>query len=48
MAYHAYIATAQNNWAKEKLWTNERNSQTSKMTVKASDKPSESAIEQVW
>ena len=38
---HTRALQQQNNWAKEKLWTNDESSQTSEMTGNASDKPSE-------
>ena len=36
------------NWVKEKLWTKKKSSYTSIMSVKLSDKPSESTEERVW
>ena len=41
------ITTAK-NWAKEKLWTNEKSRQTSQTTAKTFSRPSESTVERVW
>ena len=44
MSGDPFIAATKKNWAKEKCWTNNKSSQTSEMTVKASDKPFKAII----